>query len=63
VRVRPGYRDYWLTEPYPEEWLLIEQPDGESEPTRYWLLSLPHTTPIHDLVASAKLRWRIERDN
>ena len=62
VRVRPAHRDYWLSEPYPEEWLLIEQPDGEAEPTKYWLSSLPDTTPIRDLVADAKLRWRIERD-
>lgn len=62
VRVRSAHRDYWLSEPYPEEWLLIEQPDGEAEPTKYWLSSLPGTMPIADLVANAKLRWRIERD-
>lgn len=62
VRVRPAHRDYWLSEPYPEEWLLIEQPDSEAEPTKYWLSSLPDTTSIRDLVADAKLRWRIERD-
>ena len=62
VRVRPAHRDYWLSEPHPEEWLLIEQPDGEAEPTKYWLSSLPGTTPLPDLVANAKLRWRIERD-
>lgn len=62
VRVRLAHRDYWLSEPHPEEWLLIEQPDGEAEPTKYWLSSLPGTTPVPDLVATAKLRWRIERD-
>lgn len=62
VRVRPAHRDYWLPEPYPEEWLLIEQPDGEAEPTKYWLSSSPGTMSIPDLVANAKLRWRIERD-
>ena len=62
LRVRPAHRDYWLSEPYPEEWLLIEQPDSEAEPTKYWLSSLPDTTSIRDLVANAKLRWRIERD-
>lgn len=49
VRVRPAHRDYWLSEPHPEEWLLIEQPDGEAEPTKYWLSSLPGTTPLPDL--------------
>jgi SRSO17 transposase len=62
LRVRPAHRDSWLCEPHPEEWLLIEQPDGEPEPTKYWLSSLPATTSVLDLVASAKLRWRIERD-
>lgn len=62
VRVRPAHRDYWLSEPHPEEWLLIEQPEAEAEPTKYWLSSLPDTTSLPDLVANAKLRWRIERD-
>jgi len=33
ARVRPAHRDYEKSEPYPEEWLLIEWPRGESEPT------------------------------
>ena len=60
--MRSTHRDYWLSEPHPEEWLLIEQPDGEAEPTKYWLSSLPGATPVPDLAANAKLRWRIERD-
>src|SRR5215204_3481402 len=32
VRVRAAHRDYWLSEPRPEEWLLIEWPQGEKEP-------------------------------
>src|SRR5439155_16870898 len=32
------------------------------EPTKYWLSTLPGTAPIEELVATAKLRWRIERD-
>jgi hypothetical protein len=28
----------------PVRWLLAEWPDGESEPTKYWLASLPQTT-------------------
>ena len=40
VRVRPAHRDYKRTEPYPEEWLLIEWPKKESEPTKYWLSTL-----------------------
>jgi len=62
VRVRPAHRDEQRTAPRPEEWLLIEWPRGDAEPTKYWLSTLPETTPIADLVRLAKLRWRIERD-
>lgn len=44
------------------EWLLIEWPQGEAEPTRYWLSTLPETIGFEQLVDLAKLRWRIERD-
>jgi SRSO17 transposase len=37
VRVRVAHRDYWLSESRPEEWLLIEWPKGEKDPTKYWL--------------------------
>src|SRR6266446_6245597 len=62
VRVRPAHRDEQRAAPRPEEWLLIEWPRGEAEPTKYWLSTLPATTPIADLLRLAKLRWRIERD-
>src|SRR5690349_3228402 len=62
VRVRPSHRDYWRAEPHPIEWLLIEWPEGEKEPSKYWLSTLPETTALVDLVHLAKLRWRIERD-
>ena len=45
-----------------KEWLLIEWPEGEEAPTKYWLSTLPHNIPLNDLVDAAKLRWRIERD-
>ena len=62
VRVCPAHRDYNLTAPRPEEWLLIEWPEGEAEPTKYWLSTLPQTIGFASLVDTAKLRWRIERD-
>jgi SRSO17 transposase len=62
VRVRPAHRDYQRTEPYPEEWLLIEWPKKESEPTKYWLSTLPEKTSLKSLVKMAKHRWIIERD-
>src|SRR6185436_12852539 len=35
VRVRPSHRDYGRAEPHPEEWLLIEWPAGDKEPSKY----------------------------
>jgi SRSO17 transposase len=62
VRIRPAHGDTARTEPRPEEWLLVEWPEGEEEPTRYWLSTLPEAATLEELVATAKLRWRIERD-
>jgi SRSO17 transposase len=62
VRVRPAHDDFRLSEPRPEGWFLAEWPEGEEGPTKYWLSTLPGTTTVEELVATAKLRWRIERD-
>lgn len=62
VRVRPAHRDYKRTEPHPEEWLLVEWPKGEPEPTKYWLSTAPVKTALKSLVKIAKHRWIIERD-
>jgi len=60
LRVRPVERRG--DPPCPEHWLLVEWPEGEDEPTRYWLSNLPADTAIERLVYLAKLRWLIERD-
>jgi SRSO17 transposase len=62
LRVRPAHRDYWRSELRAEEWLLIEWPAEEQEPTKYWLSTLPADTKRSDLVKLAKHRWIIERD-
>ena len=62
VRVCPAHRDYNLTAPRPEEWLLIEWPEGEAEPTKYWLSTLAKDIAFESLADLTKLRWRIERD-
>lgn len=58
VRVRVA-RGMQYREP---EWLLIEWPEGADEPAKYWLSNLPEDTSLKALVATAKARWRIERD-
>lgn len=62
LRIRPAHGDARRSVPQPEEWLLSEWPDGEAQPTRFWLSTLPADTPIDRLVYLAKLRWLIERD-
>jgi SRSO17 transposase len=62
LRIRIAHRDFNRSEPWPEEWLLIEWPKGEKEPTKYWLSTLPENIGFARLIDLAKLRWRIERD-
>ena len=62
VRVQAAHRDYWLSEPRQPEWLLIEWPEGDKEPAKYWLSTLSEDIGFERLVELAKLRWRIERD-
>jgi SRSO17 transposase len=61
VRVRVGHNKL-IPEKLSPEWLLIEWPEGEAEPTKYWLSTLPEDVDLQRLVDIAKLRWRIERD-
>src|SRR5260221_5048239 len=60
LRVRAARRDPQGIRP--EEWLLVEWPKSEPEPTKYWLSTLPEDISFARLVDLAKLRWRIERD-
>jgi SRSO17 transposase len=62
VRIRPAHRDYEKAEPHAEEWLLIEWPRGEAEPTKYWISTLPRNTKLKALIKMAKQRWIVERD-
>jgi SRSO17 transposase len=45
-----------------EETLLIEWPEGEAEPTKYWLSTVDKNISLRQLVDTAKMRWRVERD-
>jgi len=41
---------------------VIEWPEDEDAPTKYWLSTLPKSISFRDLVDATKLRWRVERD-
>jgi SRSO17 transposase len=62
LRVRSAHRDYQRREARAEEWLVVEWPEGEPEPTKYFLSTLPKHTSLRQLVRRVKIRWRIERD-
>jgi SRSO17 transposase len=62
LRIRPAHRDDWRSEARAQEWLLIEWPSQETEPTKYWLSTLPENMKLRDLVRLAKHRRIVERD-
>ena len=55
----------WRQGPQPErveEVALIEWPEEEPAPTRYWLAGLGRKLSLPKLVATARARWRVEQD-
>ena len=62
VRVRCAGGNVGRARLLPEQWLLIEWPADQAEPEKYYLSTLPETTVLNDLVRTAHMRWRIERD-
>lgn len=62
VRVHTAHRHTQGAAPGPQEWLLCEWPSTEKTPTKHYLLFLPASTSMRELVRVAKLRWRVERD-
>lgn len=62
VRVRSAHDRGSAVEEIPEEWLLVEWPEDEDKPTKYWLSTLRENITFKHLVHMTKLRWRIERD-
>jgi SRSO17 transposase len=45
-----------------EEWLIVEWPEGQQEPTDYWLSNLPADTEPERLARLARMRWKMELD-
>ena len=62
VRVRHAGGNAGKARLRPEQWLLIEWPAKDAEPSKYVLSTLPEETLINELVSVAHQRWRIERD-
>jgi SRSO17 transposase len=62
LRVRSAHRDYQRRAAREEEWLVVEWPESEPEPTKYFLSTLPKNISLRQLIRRVKLRWRIERD-
>jgi SRSO17 transposase len=59
------YDHRWATgaqSPPREEWLIAQWPDGNDQPTGYWLSNLPIDTEPEHLARLARLRWKIELD-
>ena len=59
-RVRPAHRLSAGQEPLAACWLVVEWPEGEAEPTKYFFSNLPANTSLRRLVRTAKGRWWIE---
>lgn len=62
LRIRTAHRHTCGDPPGEEQWMLMEWPEDEDEPTKYWLSNMSEDLEIARLVYLAKLRWRIERD-
>jgi SRSO17 transposase len=56
----------WRQQTHPprvKEWLLVEWPKDEKQPTKYWLVQLGSQRPgWRHCVRIAKARWRVEQD-
>jgi SRSO17 transposase len=59
-RVRPAHKLSAGKEPLAACWLLVEWPEGEAAPTKYFFSNLPEGTALVQLVRTAKGRWWVE---
>jgi SRSO17 transposase len=59
-RVRPAHKLSAGQEPLAPCWLLVEWPEGEAAPTKYFFSNLAAGTSLRQLVRTAKGRWWVE---
>ena len=62
LRVQPSHGFVDGDPPHKELWLLVEWPEQEEEPTKYFFGDLPPGYTLRRLVRIAKCRWKIEQD-
>ena len=62
MRVQPSHGFVHGDPPHKEIWLLVEWPEQEKEPTKYFFCDLPASYTLRRLVRIAKCRWKIEQD-
>jgi SRSO17 transposase len=61
-RVQPSHGFHEGQPPHKEVWLLVEWPESEKEPIKYFFCDLPADYSLRRLVRLAKCRWKIEQD-
>jgi SRSO17 transposase len=59
-RVRPAHKLSAGREPLAACWLLVEWPEGEAQPAKYFFSNLPPRTSLKRLIDTAKSRWWVE---
>src|SRR5262249_32120720 len=62
-RVRPAHKLSAGQEPLAPCWLLVEWPEGEAAPTKYFFSNLVASTSLRQLVRTAKGRWWVEHSS
>jgi SRSO17 transposase len=62
IRVQPSHGFVHGDPPHKEVWLLVEWPEEEQEPTKYFFCDLPASYTLRRLVRIVKCRWKIEQD-
>jgi SRSO17 transposase len=62
TRVQPSHGYHEGKPPEKEVWLLVEWPQSEPEPIKYFLCNMGPETTLRRLVRITKCRWKIEQD-